>query len=378
MIQGRNEVWSRLEKQNIEGCYWFHAPSLGEFEQGRPLIESIKGADPTAKVLLTFFSPSGYDVRHNYPFADVVCYLPFDSHRNAVKFVEKVKPAKAIFVKYDIWYHYLNVLHQKHIPAYLISAIFREQQIFFKNYGAWYKKALLLYTQIFVQDPASFELLKIHGITRSAVARDTRFDRVYEIVKNAKQIPELISFKGKSTVVVSGSTWPKDEDLLIEYIHQSSDELKFVIAPHEVHDAHVEAICKKLTVAYQKWSTLDPAKLVSSKVLIIDTIGLLSSLYRYGEWAYVGGGFGVGIHNTLEAATYGIPVVFGPNYQKFKEARDLIQRGGAFSVQSFDDLKTQFDMFANNQEERMEAGKVASMYVKQKKGATRYILSVIG
>lgn len=377
MIAGRKEVWDKVKNGNYNGCYWFHAPSLGEFEQGRPLIEAIKNEKPDAKIVVTFFSPSGYDVRKNYENADLVCYLPFDSAKNAKQFIELLKPSKAIFVKYDIWYHYLNELKKHSIPSYLISAIFRPDQIFFKGYGKWYRKALDLYTHIFVQDNASAALLNEFKIPKVTVAGDTRFDRVIQIVENAKPIPLIEQFKDGKKVIVIGSSWPKDEDILLHYIHQNKEDLKYIIAPHEIHEAHVSSICKGLKVPYQKWTSLHENNLRESKVLVVDMIGMLSALYKYGEIAYIGGGFGVGIHNTLEAATYGIPVVFGPNYQKFKEAKDLIHNNAAFTISNFTSLQLIFDELLHNPSTLKNAGKNAGAYVQDKKGATEIILKEV-
>lgn len=377
MLVGRNAVWEKIKNKDFEGCYWFHAPSLGEFEQGRPVIEALKSIKPDIKIVVTFFSPSGYDIRKNYEKADLVCYLPFDSAKNAKKFIQYIKPSKAIFIKYDIWYHYLNELQKQEIPSYLISAIFRPNQIFFKGYGKWYRKALKMYTQIFVQDEMSSELLHKFDSENVTIAGDTRFDRVTQIVENAKPIAEIERFKAQNKVVVIGSSWPKDEEILTQYIHESGKDIKFIIAPHEIHESHISAICKALEVPFQRWTSLDETKLEESKVLIIDTIGMLSSLYRYGEFAYIGGGFGVGIHNTLEAATYGIPVVFGPNYHKFKEAKDLVSNNGAFTVTDFSSLKNIFDNLLNNAELLHDSGEKAKGYVQKQKGATKIILKEI-
>lgn len=373
MVKGRKVVWEQLSSKDVEGCVWIHTPSLGEFEQGRPVIEALKSAHPDVKVLLTFFSPSGYEVRKNYDKADLVSYLPFDSAKNAKRFIEIIKPSKAVFVKYDIWFHYLNVLKKNEIPAYLVSAIFRPSQVFFKSYGAWYRKALELYELIYVQDVASLELLARFGVTNAHEAGDTRFDRVVEIVKNAKAIPLIEKFKDGRKLVVIGSSWPKDEVILAKYIHQNPD-YKYIIAPHEVHESHINSIVKILKVRIQRWSTMTESELANSNVLIIDSIGMLSSLYKYGEVAYIGGGFGVGIHNILEAATYGIPVIFGPNYEKFKEARDLTNLKGAFSINDFISLQNTLNNLFGDENYLKETGKIAGEYVQQKKGATSMIM----
>ncbi len=373
MRAGRKEVWEKLSAVQTKGCVWFHSPSLGEFEQGRPIIEALKAARPGVKIVLTFFSPSGYEVRKNYAGADLVCYLPYDSAANAKRFIQAIQPSKAVFVKYDIWYHYLNELHKQNIPAYLVSAIFRPSQVFFKPYGAWYVKALHLYAHIYVQDAASQKLLDKFGVKKVTVAGDTRFDRVVEIVKQAKELPLIEKFKAGKKLVIIGSSWPKDEALLAQYIHQNPD-YKYIIAPHEVHESHVNSIVKMLKVRIQRWSTFTESELASSNVLLIDTIRLLSSLYKYGEVAYIGGGFGVGIHNILEAATYGIPVIFGPNHQRFKEARDLTEQGGAFPIHDFISLQNRLNALLENETLRQNAGQIAGTYVQQQKGATHIIM----
>ncbi|ADQ80728.1 Three-deoxy-D-manno-octulosonic-acid transferase domain-containing protein [Paludibacter propionicigenes WB4] len=370
--KGQQQAFAQLKTQIEPNAryVWFHAASLGEFEQGRPVMEQLKRDKPETKILLTFFSPSGYEVRKNYAVADIVSYLPLDVPGNAWRFVNLVKPSKAIFVKYEFWPNYLLALQAENIPVISISAIFRPEQVFFKNYGKWYKKLLLTFQHIFVQDKFSKELLQAHGINNVAVAGDTRFDRVYDLYRQAKQLPLIEEFvKGAEKVIIAGSTWPKDEELLVQYLRLHPD-VKLIIAPHEVHASHITEISKLLDGKFVRYSDANADNVKATNCLVIDIIGILSSVYRYGHVAYIGGGFGVGIHNTLEAAVYGIPVVFGTNYQKFREARELIAIGGAFSISNYVTLEAQFDLLLKDS----SAGKIAGEYVKSNTGATEMIL----
>lgn len=378
MLDGRAEVWSRLAQADKNAEYlWVHCASLGEFEQGRPIIEAFTTQNPKAKVLLTFFSPSGYEIRQNYEGADVVIYLPFDSKRNAERLLSELNITKAIFVKYEFWYHYLSALKKRNIPTYIVSAIFRKKQTFFRWYGAWYRKMLSCFTTLFVQNEASKSLLATIGVDNAVVAGDTRFDRVAAIVKQAKDLPEIAQFKNGKTVVVGGSTWPKDEELLIPFINQDKTETKYIIAAHEVHESHIKGICDALVVSFQRYTQMDKSTLAEAKVLIVDTIGILSSAYRYGEIAYIGGGFGVGIHNTLEAATYGMPVIFGPNYHKFQEAKDLVADGAAFSIHDYQELSSQLTNFLSDKRTLNQSSLAAANYVERNTGATDLILKSI-
>lgn len=370
--KGQQQAFAQLKTQiePNERYVWFHAASLGEFEQGRPVMEQLKRDKPETKILLTFFSPSGYEVRKNYAVADIVSYLPLDVPGNAWYFVNLVKPSKAIFIKYEFWPNYLLALQAENIPAISISAIFRPEQVFFKEYGKWYKKILQTFQHIFVQDKASKELLHMHGINNVTVAGDTRFDRVYDLYQQAKQLPLIEEFvKGAEKVIIAGSTWPKDEELLVQYLRLHPD-VKLIIAPHEVHTSHITEISKLLDGKFVRYSDANADNVKATNCLVIDIIGILSSVYRYGHVAYIGGGFGVGIHNTLEAAVYGIPVVFGTNYQKFREARELIAIGGAFSISNYVTLEAQFDLLLKDN----SAGKIAGEYVKSNTGATEMIL----
>ena len=366
----------KLLKERVDpnGSYvWFHAASLGEFEQGRPVIEQLKRDQPTTKILLTFFSPSGYEVRKNYTGADIVSYLPLDTPGNARSFVNMVKPSKVIFIKYEFWPNYLRALKDTNVPVFSISAIFRPEQVFFKGYGKWYLGLLRTFSHIFVQDKVSLDLLEKHQIKNASVCGDTRFDRVYDLFRQAKQLPLIEEFvKNAPEVIVAGSTWPKDEKLLVSYLKQHPD-VKLVLVPHEVHASHISGISGLLDGRFVRYSEATSDNVKTTNCLVVDVIGVLSSIYRYANVAYIGGGFGVGIHNTLEAAVYGIPVVFGPNHLKFREARELIAIGGAFSVSDYVSLEAQFDRLLKDK----EAGKIAGEYVKQKTGATSQICKII-
>jgi len=363
----------RLLKEKLEPnarYVWFHAASLGEFEQGRPVIEQLKREQPDIKILLTFFSPSGYEVRKNYAGADIVSYLPLDTLNNAKRFVEMVKPAKAIFIKYEFWPNYLLALKDANVPVYSISAIFRREQVFFKGYGKWYLQLLGSFNHIFVQDKVSLDLLESHRIKNASICGDTRFDRVYDLFTQAKQLPLIAEFvKNSGKVIVAGSTWPKDEEILVRYLKLHPD-VKLILVPHEVHYSHISEISKLLNGQFVRYSEATAENVKTTNCLVVDVIGILSSIYRYAHTAYIGGGFGVGIHNTLEAAVYGIPVVFGPNYMKFREARELMAVGGAFSIPNYVVLEAQLDALFKD----TKAGKQAGEYVKQNIGATDHII----
>ena len=358
---------------------WFHASSLGEFEQGRPMIEKIKAEHPEYKVLLTFFSPSGYEVRKNYKGADVICYLPFDTPFRVKKFLNLANPAIAIFIKYEFWGNYLRELRKRGIPVYIISAIFRPDQLFFQWFGKPYRKMLSYFNHLFVQDERSMKLLNEFGITNVTVTGDTRFDRVLDVRKQARELPFIERFleskEGKRPIVmVAGSSWPQDEAIFIPYFHEHP-EMKLIIAPHEIHREHlmyIESLLKRPSVRLSDVMQ-DKSLLEGKDCLIVDSFGLLSSIYRYGTIAYIGGGFGAGIHNTLEAAVYGIPVLFGPRFQKFKEARDL-KVGGGFSVASKDEFVAKMDELLTYAEVLKAAGESAGQFVKGNAGATDGIL----
>jgi len=374
-VTGRKDVFQRLKStfiNNSSPVVWVHCASLGEFEQGRPLIELLKAESPQTKILLTFFSPSGYEVRKNYNPAEVVTYLPMDTRANAKRLVSLVKPALAVFVKYEYWLHYTQELKSNKVPILSISSIFRKNQLFFKPYGGFYRKILQSFSYFFVQNDESLRLLRSIGIQQCTLAGDTRFDRVFQIVKNAEEIPIAKNFKNKQKTMVVGSCWPEDLDVLAPFINQNT--MKFILAPHEISEHFLSSIEKMLEVKSIRYSAAQGKALEDYQVLIIDNIGMLSRLYRYGEFAYVGGAFGKGLHNILEAACYGVPIFFGnKNYQKFQEAVDLINRGGAFDVKDYLDLKQKLELM-DMPESFLLACEVTKSYVSENLGATEKIM----
>jgi 3-deoxy-D-manno-octulosonic-acid transferase len=370
---GRENIFKKIaQKINPnDSPIWFHFASLGEFEQGRPVLESIKIEQPQQKIIVTFFSPSGYEIRKNYALADVF-YLPLDTASNAKKFIDLVNPKQAIFTKYEFWYHYFKTLNDRKIPLYLISGIFRPNQAFFKWYGGFYRNILKNVSHFFVQNNDSITLLNSIGITAVSLSGDTRFDSVYQNTKNPKKIELIEKFCGNSNVFIAGSTWLPDEKLLVSLIEKHPD-WRIIIAPHEVDEQHINEI-EKLFPTAKKFSSLNTQYAIrNTNILIIDNIGMLSSLYQYAKVAYIGGGFGAGIHNTLEAAAFGLPVIFGPKYDKFQEAKDLIAIGAAKSISNAEELIFAFEYFNTNTEASADAKK----YVNDKKGATKMILKLI-
>lgn len=369
-VSGRKNVFADIEKKarELHGCYWFHCASLGEFEQGRPVIEAIKKERPTAKIVLTFFSPSGYEVRKNYAGVDAVFYLPADTATNNKKFINLLKPRAAVFVKYEFWYGYLNELKNQEIPSYLVSGIFRPGQHFFKWYGIGGKKALNCFSHLFVQNDESKNLLAGIGITNVSVCGDTRFDRVLEVKNQAKEIPVISEFVGGNKVFVAGSTWPEDEKIIAELIAKKPLGWTFIIAPHEVNASSKSRLQQLFP---QAATYTNPENLEEANVLVLDTIGILSSAYQYATLSYVGGGFNSGIHNVLEAAVYSVPVIFGPNHKRFNEAVDLIEHGAAISVSNAAELQKAFDTLALNE----QAGKQAEAYVMHHVGAAERIVN---
>lgn len=350
---------------------WFHAASVGEFEQARPIIERLHSELPFRKVLLTFFSPSGYELRKNYPLVDKVTYLPFATRRNARKMLEILPLEAAVMVKYEFWPAYLKALKAKHIPTYLISAIFRPGQLFFLPWGKMYLKLLHAFEHIFVQDQSSSDLLQRYGVKEVTVAGDTRFDRVTEVRKQAKDLPVVDGFvTGAPRVIVAGSTWQRDEQYLARYMAERED-VKLVLVPHEIDSAHLHEIFQYFEGRYVRYTEATPQNVNKCRVLLVDTIGVLSSIYRYGHVAYIGGGFGVSIHNTLEAAVYGMPVVFGPTWKKFREAHGLLAVGAAITVKNYREFADALDRAFDNQS---IMGQRANDYVQSECGATDKIL----
>ena len=382
MVRGQRDTWRILrEKIDPTARYvWFHAASLGEFEQGLPLIERIRREQPSRKILLTFFSPSGYEVRKDYKGADVVCYLPFDSPTAARRFIKWARPEMAFFIKYEFWRNYIDVLSKKSIPIYSVSSIFRPGQIFFRWYGRKYARCLRRITHFFVQNERSVELLRTIGVQDNVtIVGDTRFDRVIDIRNNARPLPLVEQFtrakEDSNTapfVLVAGSSWQPDEDILLDYVNRHPD-LRLVIAPHVVNDAHIQEIEQKLTTPALRYSQATLENVDDYRVLIIDGYGLLSSIYRYATVAYVGGGFGVGIHNVPEAAVYGIPVIIGPNHQRFAEAVALIANGGCKNIENAEDFSVIMDDFLENPAHIAQAGSAAGDYIHQNAGATPVI-----
>lgn len=382
MVRGQRDTWRILrEKIDPTARYvWFHAASLGEFEQGLPLIERLRREQPSRKILLTFFSPSGYEVRKDYKGADVVCYLPFDSPTAARRFIKWARPEMAFFIKYEFWRNYIDVLSKKSIPIYSVSSIFRPGQIFFRWYGRKYARCLRRITHFFVQNERSVELLRTIGVQDNVtIVGDTRFDRVIDIRNNARPLPLVEQFtrakedsNAAPFVLVAGSSWQPDEDILLDYVNRHPD-LRLVIAPHVVNDAHIQEIEQKLTTPALRYSQATLENVDDYRVLIIDGYGLLSSIYRYATVAYVGGGFGVGIHNVPEAAVYGIPVIIGPNHQRFAEAVALIANGGCKSIKNAEDFSVIMDDFLENPAHIAQAGSAAGDYIHQNAGATPLI-----
>ena len=377
----RNAFKILKEKVDASADYaWFHAASLGEFEQGRPIIEEFRRTYPEKKVLLTFFSPSGYEVRKDYEHADIVCYLPIDTPTNAIRFLRLIRPSVAFFIKYEFWYNYLHILRHRNVPVYSVSSIFRKNQIFFKWYGCQYRHVLNCFTHFFVQNEQSKELLHGIGLDNVDVTGDTRFDRVLQISRNSKQISEIEVFKGDSKVFIAGSSWLPDEQIFTPYF-MSRKDWKMIIAPHVISEEHISQLLELLkgrkVVRYSKLTADDAKSLKDMEVMIIDCFGLLSSIYRYGDVAYVGGGFGVGIHNLPEAAVWGMPVIFGPNNEKFKEAQELKECGGGYEVKDYNSFSSVMDNFISNVDILHKAAEASGNYVKIHSGATERLLSLI-
>lgn len=382
-LDGRKDLFTDLQN-TIDPTHkhiWFHFASLGEFEQGRPVLEALIKHRPQSRLIVTFFSPSGYEIRKNYPLAEYVCYLPLDTRQNAEQFIRLINPELAVFTKYEYWFHYFKILKRNEIPLFMISTIFRKNQIFFTWYGGLHRKILNFVTHFFVQNEQSLLLLKKTGLTNATVSGDTRFDRVFENATHPKRLELIENFAAHGEVLIGGSTWAEDEALLAELASNNPD-WKLIIAPHEIHPENIVNIERTFssTIRYSLVAEMpkEQAKtaLANGQVLIIDNIGMLSSLYQYGRIAYIGGGFGAGIHNTLEAAAFGLPVIFGPKFQKFQEAKDLIQVGAGFSVAGFEELNKVFEAL-KAEDDLMKASLAARSYVNENTGATQLILNRI-
>ena len=381
-VKGRKDIFAKMEEtltDNTSPLAWFHSSSLGEFEQCRPVIDSFKEQYPNYKIFVTFFSPSGYEIRKNYPKVDYVFYLPLDTPSNVKRFMQIVKPQKAFFVKYDFWFNYLNELYRNGVPTILFSSIFRPNQYFFKWYGQWFCAQLKNFTHLFVQNKESEILLKGHGITSCTIAGDTRFDQVSRIAANVKKFSEVERFVGASKVLLVGSSWESDERLLKAFIEDPANvDVKMILAPHEIHTSHIEYIQKlfgEKSVKYSEISLID--NLDDYTVLVIDNIGMLSSLYQYAYVAYIGGGFGKGIHNILEAVAFGKPVCFGPNYEKFQEAKDIINLKGGISISDGNTLKLALSQLFHSDENYQKASEVCKQYIDNNKGTSDKIMTVL-
>jgi 3-deoxy-D-manno-octulosonic-acid transferase len=380
-IDGRKNIFEKMKhgvRDSKSSIVWIHCSSLGEFEQGKPVMEKIKGQYPTHKLLITFFSPSGYEIKKDYAGADHVFYLPMDSQRNARKFLDIVKPTLVVFIKYDYWYYYLSEIRKRKINCLLVSAVFRKNQAFFKWYGGLQRKMLNCFTQIFVQNEESGKLLQSININHCSVSGDTRFDSVVEISEKFEPVPLIESFIHDNKAIVAGSTWPKDEEFLQTAIHKlESDNIRLIIAPHEIHNTHLDEL-KKLFPASIRFSELTSRSSPASNILIVDNIGMLSRLYRYAYITYVGGGFTKdGVHNVLEAAVYGKPVVFGDNYKKYKEAADLVRIGGAISISDSEELYKTLRSLLNDEKGYESRCNASKNYVWRNRGATEKVLNYI-
>lgn len=378
MWRGERAAFDVLRQSVIPGAdyIWFHAASLGEFEQGRPLMEALRRDHPEYKILLTFFSPSGYEVRKNYEGADIICYLPLDTPINAIRFLRLVRPVKAFFIKYEFWYNYLHILRHRGIPVYSVSSIFRPSQVFFRWYGHEYAHVLRCVTHFFVQNEESRRLLEGIGLRNATVVGDTRFDRVLQIKSAARQLPIAEAFSKGHKVFVAGSSWPPDEEVFIKYFNSHPD-WRLIIAPHVIGDDHLRQIHSLLNMPTVHYTDTTPEEAAEARCLIINCFGLLSSIYQYGQVAYVGGGFGVGIHNVLEAAVWDMPVIFGPNNKRFQEAQGLLASGGGFEIDSyetFDELMEHLDTDANK---LLQASQAAGTFVKGQAGATAKVLEAV-
>ncbi|NVN94764.1 MAG: 3-deoxy-D-manno-octulosonic acid transferase [Bacteroidetes bacterium] len=376
---GRKNILQKCENlfNKNENIAWFHSASLGEFEQGRPVIEKFKLQHPDFKIVLTFFSPSGYEVRKNYETADYILYLPIDTPYNVRKFIEIVNPQIVFFIKYEFWFNYLKALYDKKIPVYLISGIFRPQQHFFKFYGGWFRKQLKHFSYFFVQSEASKELLHSIKIKNVTISGDTRFDRVIAIAATRIAFPLIEKFKASNSILLSGSSWEADEAILIDFMKLKKTNLRYIIAPHEIHKERIQQLQEKLPLTSLLFSQANEININEAKVLIIDNIGILSNLYQYATIALIGGGFGKGIHNILEAATFGTPILFGPNYHKFSEAIQLIALGGAFECIDNHDFITKANLLFDNMSLYEHAKEQCINYVNMNKGATEIILQHI-
>jgi 3-deoxy-D-manno-octulosonic-acid transferase len=376
-VQGRKGLFDRLAKADIKNAIWIHAASLGEFEQGRPIIEAIRLKNPNQKILLTFYSPSGYEIKKNYKGVDLVSYMPLDTPRNAKQFIEIVQPKCAIFIKYEFWHHHIRALAHYKIPIYSVSALFRTDQIFFQWYGQFFKQSLHFFKYIFVQNQTSLDVLLDKGISNCLVAGDTRVDRVWDIRQQAKIFPLIETFSKGHEVLIAGSTWQTDEAILIEFCKEYQPNLPFkiIIAPHEINENHIQSLIRKIPIELDvvRYSNSKNLNVSEAEIMIIDNIGMLNAIYRYGKWAYIGGAFGAGLHNTLEPIAFGLPVVFGKKHQKFEEARWLVQHQGGFSIKDYQSFKNIMNQLSKAEFYNL-ASKKALTYIEQNRGASEIIM----
>ncbi len=379
-MEGRKGVFSSLKSKikTNDRTIWFHAASLGEYEQGLPVMEAIKLKFPNHKIVLTFFSPSGFEVRKNNTVADVTVYLPLDTKKNAATFLKLVHPEMVFFIKYEYWPNYLNELKKLNIKTYLISGVFRENQMFFKWHGGFYRNALKTFDSFFVQNESSKKLLQSIGFTNVKIAGDTRFDRVVSILERDNLLDFIEQFKNNTTTIVVGSSWPKDEKILVNFINQNSVNIKFIIAPHNIKTEQIQELQQAITKKTVLFSEKENKNLADFDVFIIDTIGILTKIYSYADIAYVGGGFGnPGVHNILEPATFGVPIIIGPNYSHFAEATALVNIEGCISISTQNELNETLSSLISNDDVRHEKGHICSTFVQMNKGATGIVLKHI-
>ncbi len=382
-LKGRKGVFRKLkafsQARNLrQPVYWFHCASLGEFEQGRPLMEAMKEDNPKLQIVLTFFSPSGYEVRKDYDLADLVCYLPIDGKRNAERFLDYIKPKAAVFIKYEFWYGYLSILKQRDIPSISVSTLLRDNTAPFRWYGGFYRDMLRKVSYFFPQDQNTVDLLEKIGIEKVSLAGDTRFDRVADICSHAPKNELVATFKNGSQIMVIGSSWPADMEVLIPFMKEVVDDIKFIIAPHNIEEEALQRIEKELPYKTVRYSKIKKETITNYRVLIVDNVGILTSLYRYGEYAYVGGAFGKSLHNVLEPATFGMPIFFGDqSYNHVNEANALLKRGVAFTVGDFKELRLKFKRFFNDEAERQKVADDCRAYVQENTGATKMIMDFI-
>ncbi|MBK7856208.1 MAG: 3-deoxy-D-manno-octulosonic acid transferase [Bacteroidetes bacterium] len=378
-IDGRKNFYNQIasELKSGEKRIWFHCSSFGEFEQGRPVLQALKKKFPEHKIVLTFFSPSGIKQGKKEPAADYVFYMPLDGASSSQKFIEITNPPSRIFVKYDYWFGYMRQLHHHKIPFYYVSCIFRREQYFFKWYGVWFLKQLKNATCFFVQDEASQNLLNQNGISQTIITGDTRFDRVFEFSKNTLPLDWVVNFKARKKLIVAGSTWAEDETVLSDFINSSSDNIKIIIVPHEISTEKIALLESKLKAKSVLYSSLNNSSVQDNKVLIVDAVGFLSKIYQYADVVYIGGGFGKGIHNILEAVVFGKPVLFGPNFKKFNEAIELKRMGGAFEITNSEELTAQLNLLLNNDQLCEEINTINQDFVKVNIGATEKIMAEI-